>query len=127
MTPLADRIAALEAARYQAMIAGDTAALSRLLSDRLTYTHSTGLTESKAEYLASLAKGVGRYRDIQVADQEIREAGGAALVTGRLRIDVLIDGQPKLVQSRFLDIWVQEGGDWRMIALQSTSLPAAAH
>jgi|APPan5920702856_1055754.scaffolds.fasta_scaffold69496_2 hypothetical protein len=57
-TPLEEKIIALDAARHQAMIAGDVAALSRLLSDHLTYTHFTGLTESKAEYLASVAKGV---------------------------------------------------------------------
>lgn len=63
-TDLAERIAALEDARYRAMIAGDRKELGRYLSDRLTYTHSTALTESKAEYLASVAKGVFKYRDM---------------------------------------------------------------
>ena len=120
---LAERIAALEDERYQAMIAGDIERLSRLLSDRLTYTHSTALTESKAEYLASVAKGVFRYRDIKVSERVIRDAGGAALVTGRIAIDVLIDGQPKLLQSRFLNVWIEEAGGWRMIAWQSTPIP----
>jgi ketosteroid isomerase-like protein len=122
---LAERIAALEDDRYQAMIAGDIERLSRLLSDRLTYTHSTALTESKAEYLASVAKGVFRYRDIKISERVIRDASGAALVTGRITIDVLIDGQPKLLQSRFLNVWIEEAGGWRMIAWQSTPLPAA--
>lgn len=123
---LADRIAALEDVRHKAMIDRDVEALARLLSDRLTYTHSTALTESKKEYLASVAKGVYRYRDIKVSERDIRVAGGAVLVTGRYTIDVLIDGQPKLLQSRFLNVWAQEGGDWRMIALQSTPIPAGA-
>jgi ketosteroid isomerase-like protein len=122
---LARRIAALEDARYKAMIAGDVEKLSRLLSERLTYTHSTSLTESKAEYLGSVAKGVFRYRDIKISEREIREAGGAALVTGRINIDVLIDGQPRHLQSRFLNVWVEEGGEWRMIAWQSTPIPGA--
>jgi ketosteroid isomerase-like protein len=125
-TPLEEKIIALDAARHQAMIAGDVTALTRLLSDRLTYTHSTGLMESRGEYLASVAKGVFRYRDIKVTEREIREAAGAVLVTGRITIDVLIDGKAKLLQSRFLNVWVQEGGDWRMIAWQSTPAPAGA-
>jgi hypothetical protein len=96
------------------------------LSDRLTYTHSTALTESKAEYLASVAKGVFKYRDIKISERTIREAGGAVLVAGRITIDILIDGQPKLLQSRFLNVWTEEGGDWRMIAWQSTPIPAGA-
>ena len=125
-TNLSERIAALEEARYRAMIAGDLAGLGRFLSDRLTYTHSTALTESKAEYLASVAKGVFKYRDIKISERTIREAGGAVLVTGRITIDILIDGQPKLLQSRFLNVWTEEGGDWRMIAWQSTPIPAGA-
>ena len=125
-TNLSERIAALEEARYRAMIAGDLAGLGRFLSDRLTYTHSTALTESKGEYLASVAKGVFKYRDIKISERTIREAGGAVLVTGRITIDILIDGQPKLLQSRFLNVWAEEGGDWRMIAWQSTPIPAGA-
>jgi ketosteroid isomerase-like protein len=125
-TDLAGRIAALEDARYRAMIAGDLKELGRYLSDRLTYTHSTALTEGKAEYLASVAKGVFKYRDIKISERQVRAAGDAALVTGRITIDILIDGQPKLLQSRFLNVWVEEGGDWRMIAWQSTPIPAGA-
>ena len=77
-TNMPERIAALEDARYRAMVAGDVAGLGRFLSDRLTYTHSTALTESKAEYLASVAKGVFRYREIKISERVIRGAGGAA-------------------------------------------------
>jgi hypothetical protein len=125
-TSPSERVAALEDARYRAMVAGDIAGLGRFLSDRLTYTHSTALTESKREYLASVGKGVFKYREIKVSEQVIREAAGAVLVTGRIAIDILIDGQPKLLQSRFLNVWVEEGGDWRMIAWQSTPIPAGA-
>jgi hypothetical protein len=47
------------------------------------------------------------------------------LVAGRITIDILIDGQPKLLQSRFLNVWVEEAGEWRMIAWQSTPIPAS--
>jgi hypothetical protein len=125
-TDLAERIAALEDARYRAMIASDLAGLGRYLSDRLTYTHSNALVEGKAEYLASVGKGVFKYRDIKIAERQIRAAAGAALVTGRITIDILIDGQPKLLQSRFLNVWVEERGEWRMIAWQSAPIPAGA-
>jgi ketosteroid isomerase-like protein len=125
-TDPAERIAALEDARYRAMIAGDLEGLARSLSDRLTYTHSNAHVESKAEYIASVGKGVFKYRDIKIAERQIRAAGGAVLVTGRITIDILLDGQPKMLQSRFLNVWVEEGGDWRMIAWQSTPIPAGA-
>ncbi len=127
-TPInrAERIATLENARYQAMIAADLASLGKLLSDHLLYTHSSGVAETKSEYLASVAKGVFKYRDIKISERAIREVGGTVLVTGRITIDILIDGQPKLLQSRFLNVWAEESGDWRMIAWQSTPIPAGA-
>ncbi|MCU0247857.1 MAG: nuclear transport factor 2 family protein, partial [Bryobacter sp.] len=33
---------------------GDTAAMNRLYADDMVYCHSTGLAESKAEYMAKL-------------------------------------------------------------------------
>ena len=123
---LADRIATLEAARFKAMIDGDVAALGRLLSDDMIYTHSTSLAETKAEYLQSVSKGLFKYRKIDVPERRMRAAGGTVLVTGRITIDVIVEGTPKLLQSRFLDVWTEENGEWRMIAWQSTSIPAPA-
>ena len=47
----------LEDKRYAAMCGGDFAALERMLHDELLYTHSSGLTETKATWLASLRSG----------------------------------------------------------------------
>lgn len=47
------------------------------------------------------------------------------LVTGRISIGVLINGQAKLLQSLFLSVWAGEDGDWRLIAWASTPMPAA--
>jgi Domain of unknown function (DUF4440) len=46
-------ILALEDKRYAAMCGGDFAALEAMLHDELLYTHSSGLTDTKATWLAS--------------------------------------------------------------------------
>jgi hypothetical protein len=50
-------ILALEDKRYAAMCGGDFAALEAMLHDELLYTHSSGLTDTKATWLASLRSG----------------------------------------------------------------------
>ena len=55
-------ILALEDKRYAAMCGGDFAALEAMLHDELLYTHSSGLTDTKATWLASLRSGKTNYR-----------------------------------------------------------------
>jgi hypothetical protein len=55
-------ILALEDKRYAAMCGGDFAALEAIFHDELLYTHSSGLTDTKATWLASLRSGKTKYK-----------------------------------------------------------------
>jgi hypothetical protein len=57
-----EEILALEDKRYAAMCSGDFAALEAMLHDDLLYTHSSGLTDTKATWLASLRSGKTKYK-----------------------------------------------------------------
>ena len=50
-------ILALEDKRYAAMYDGEFAALETMLHDELLYTHSSGLTDTKASWLESMTRG----------------------------------------------------------------------
>jgi len=50
-----------DAARLQAMGAGDGAALGKLLSDEMIFIHSDARSESKADYLKNLTAGDTAY------------------------------------------------------------------
>jgi hypothetical protein len=62
--PDADVITQREAELYRAMLAFDYTALDGLLSDEVSYIHSTGVVEAKAEYFAALRQGLYEYADI---------------------------------------------------------------
>ena len=68
-TSILDEIAALEDARYTAMLKGDVATLERLLHPVLVYMHSSGVADSKASYISGLRDGVLNYQHIERADQ----------------------------------------------------------
>lgn len=118
-----DAIRKLEDRRYQAMCEGDIATLEKLLADSLVYTHSYGGADSKASYLAGVRSKRWQYRKVERPVEDIQVFGDCALVTGHVRIDLIADGAPKMLESRFTNVWIRRGGAWQMVAWQSTPTP----
>jgi hypothetical protein len=63
--PDAAAVRAAERALYDAQIAGDVAALRALLADDLVYIHSTGVAETRDEYLAGVTARLYEYGTIE--------------------------------------------------------------
>jgi ketosteroid isomerase-like protein len=112
-----------EHALYQAMIAKDFASLERILSPDLVYVHSTAVAESKAEYLAGVAKGWYEYETIATRESKVRVRGDVALIDGICDMRVGVAGRPKdLVRLLFVLVWVREGGAWRLTHRHATRM-----
>jgi NAD(P)-dependent dehydrogenase (short-subunit alcohol dehydrogenase family) len=109
--------------RYAAMCGGDFAALEAMLHDELLYTHSSGPTDTKATWLASLRSGKTKYKSAACSDRKVRLAGDTALVTGRAAIEAEINGQPRSLRLVFLNAWTKTPKGWKFIAWQSTPQP----
>jgi ketosteroid isomerase-like protein len=116
----------LEDRRFQAMIDGDFETLEKLLGDGLIYTHSTAQSDTRAEYLALCKKGVFKYLKIERPIENIQVYGDTVVVTGQTKIDAIINGQPKLLNSRYTDVWIEGARGWQMVVWQSTPIPAPA-
>ena len=118
----AKEILALEDKRFAAMV-GDLAALEALLHDDLLYTHSSGLTDTKASWLASMRSGKTKYKSGVWSDRKVRFAGDTALVTGRAQLEAEVNGQPRTLRLVFLNAWTKTPKGWKFIAWQSTPQP----
>jgi ketosteroid isomerase-like protein len=114
------RILELEEQRFAAMVAGDVAALERLLDDALTYTHSSGAVDTKTSYIAGVRNKVWEYKSIRRDNERVVLRGDAALVFCRLHIDVLVSGTPRKVNSNALSVWARDGAGWQLLAVHST-------
>jgi len=95
-----------------------------MLHDELLYIHSSGLTDTKATWLASLRSGKTKYKSATCSDRKVRLAGDTALVTGRAAIEAEINGQPRSLRLVFLNAWTKTHEGWKFIAWQSTPQPA---
>ena len=116
-------IARLEDERYAAMLGKDIDALERLLHPKLVYMHSSGVADSKASYIAGMRERVWDYTSIERSDQTVRLHGALALVFNRLKIGLTVRGVAKSLDNRALAVWLAEEGAWRLIALQSGTVP----
>ncbi len=114
----------LEDRRYKAMCDADAATLDQLLAESLVYTHSYGGQDGKAAYLAGVRAKKWVYRKIERPEEHIQVHGDCAVVTGKIRIELLSEGKPKTLNSAYTNVWVNGPKGWRMVAWQSTPLPA---
>ncbi len=119
-----DDILGLEKQRYAAMLKGDAAALEALFDDALTYTHSSGVVDTKDSYLAGMRDKVWEYKEITRENERVVIRGGCGLVFCRLRIDLNVSGTPRKVDSNALAVWVETGGARRLVAVHSAGVPA---
>lgn len=119
-----DDIRKLEDRRYKAMCDADAATLGELLADSLVYTHSYGGADSKTSYLDGIRSKKWLYRKIERPKEDIQLHGDCAVVTGRVRIELLSEGKPKTLNSAYTNVWIKGAKGWQMVAWQSTPLPA---
>jgi ketosteroid isomerase-like protein len=116
-------IKTLEDRRFQAMIDSDFDTLGKLLGDDLIYTHSTAQSDTRAEYLALCKKGVFKYLKIERPIEIIQVYGDTVVVTGYVKMEAIVDGKPRLLNSRYTDVWIKGRKGWQMVVWQSTSIP----
>lgn len=98
----------------------DIAAVSRFLAEDLVYTHSTGLVETKQEYLAKLKTGDQKYAGIELINPKIRIYGDTAVMNTQTRMTGATKGVPFDNTLFLMHVWVKQGGSWKLVAHQTT-------
>jgi ketosteroid isomerase-like protein len=113
-----------EQSRVEALVNSDVARLEKLLADDLAYTHSTGIKESKAEFLHRIQSGEVKYDSMQHENgTSIRLYGDTGVLTGTSRVKVSVRGQALNLHIRFTEVWVKrDRGPWQLVAWQSTRI-----
>ena len=116
-------IIALDKKRMDAMCKQDVPTLHGLLADGLVYTHSSARLDTKQSLIGAMASGTTVYTAIEPSDVKAQDLGNAVVLTGSARIRVTSNGNPSSFGVRFTDVYVNNGGQWQMVAWQSTRLP----
>jgi ketosteroid isomerase-like protein len=123
-----DVMAAMETWR-QAMLNKDQAAFEKVLHPDLTYGHSSGKIENKAEAIQHVVGSTARYTKIDLTDTKVRVVGSTAVMTGKAEyVERSKDNKDTTINLVVLTVWVKGPRGWQMIARQATkpTPPAAA-
>jgi hypothetical protein len=102
-----------------ALIRKDSVTLSRLLSDDVSYGHSNGLLQSKAQLIRDVVSGVQDYKSIEPSNMSIHIYDNTGVITMQSKISMSMQGKPLDLSMNVLWVWIMQNKEWKMVARQS--------
>jgi ketosteroid isomerase-like protein len=106
----------------QAMIARDRAALEALYAPKLTYTHSNGRQENKAEAIEAVVNGKDRFESIDLEDTSVFVYGSTVLVKARVILRINSGTATSTLTLDVLHVWMKLSSKWQMVARHALRL-----
>jgi ketosteroid isomerase-like protein len=101
-----------------ALIAKDSTTLIDLLANDVTYGHTNGLIQTKAQLIRSVVSKEQDYKNIVPSDMNIRIYDNTAVVTMRSAVTMNYQGNPLDLQMYITLVWIKKN-KWQLVARQS--------
>ncbi|SMG49240.1 nuclear transport factor 2 family protein [Paraburkholderia susongensis] len=115
----------LEDTRWQLLLDADVDALTDLVSDDLQFVHSSGLKDDKKHYLDAIRTGSVIYRNANSRIETVVSLGDRSFIaSGAVKMEATVRGTERSLHSLFMVVWRREQETWRLVAHQTTLLPA---
>jgi len=102
----------------------NVARLNELLCKNLIYTHSSARMDTKESLIGAMESGATVYTSVVPSKVVAQDLGDAVVLTGEAQISVVSKAGPNSFGVRFVDVYQNQNGAWRMVTWQSTKLPA---
>lgn len=106
----------------KAMIDPADATLQAIAADRLSYGHSNGKVEDKAEFIRALVSGESDFKTIDLTKQTITIVDNTAMVRHELSAETANSGTPGTAHLSVLLVWVNQNGGWKLLARQAVKI-----
>ena len=114
--PSVDSLLACEAALRRAQLAGDVAALDRLLDETLMFTGPDGAVYGKADDLDAHRQGWIRISRLEPSEERIQRFGSIAVVSVRMEMAGTFKGAAFAGPFRYTRVWREGPHGWRIVA-----------
>ena len=105
-----------------AIIEPDATLLKELTADQLTYGHSSGTIQDKAEFIDDLVHGSFDFTTVDFRDQRIVVSGRTAIVRHVFEAKATNAGAPVDVRIGNILVYVKQEGAWKLLARQAYKL-----
>jgi ketosteroid isomerase-like protein len=110
----------------KAIVRKDRAAIEANMADDFRQIDRAGNVETKASFVDALVSPDLQIDPYTVEDFEVRLYGDVALLSGRTRMKGWYQGKAFESHYRYIDIYVRRNGEWKIVSVQISPIPAAA-
>ena len=107
-----------------ALARNDLEALDRIMPDVFTYTDTFGEVLNKSEFLKVIKRGELTFEILKREDAKLSVHWNTALATGSDTVRSIYKGHDVSGQYRFTNVYVEQGGRWKIVSSQVTQEPA---
>ena len=97
--------------------------LENIASDALSYGHSGGKVQNKAEFVDDLVNGSFDFQSVNTANQTISVSGDNAIVRHIFTAKATNAGAPVDLNIGNVLVWRKESGQWKLLARQAFKVP----
>lgn len=111
-----------EAKLESALIAQDTILLKQLLHKDVSYGHSNGWVETKADVINDLVNGKLSYYKIDTKDVKWTVINNVATLRNTSDIKYEVDGKAGELHLHVVQVWLKTNKGWQLFARQSTKI-----
>ena len=108
-----------------AMVSGSKADLESLLSNDLSYSHSNGHVETRADFIKAISTKKSNFVKIDLVQQSVSVIDQIAIARHILVADTNDGGVPKHIFLGIVQVWRNEKGTWKMIGRRAFHVPEA--
>ena len=101
------------------LLTKDSATLTEIISTDVTYGHTNGMVQTRAQLIHDLITGVQEYKVIEPSDMIIRVYDNSAVVNINVAVKMNFQGKPLDMNMRVILVWIKMNGKWQLVARQS--------
>jgi ketosteroid isomerase-like protein len=106
----------------KAMMAADKAGLEAMVADQLSFGHTTGRIQGKADFVAEIADKKTIYKSITPTELTVAVMGNNAIARHIDTVEAQAGERAISLKLVVLQVWVKDGGAWKLLAHQGTKI-----
>jgi len=106
----------------RALLGKDTIVLHQLLADKVTFGHSNGWIQSKADVIKDLASGKLVYEAINRSNVSYSGTSKWKSVRMNVAVNGRLNEKAFTMQLHVLQVWLKHKRNWKLVARQSAKI-----
>jgi len=108
----------------KAQLTQDKAKIEALCADQLSYGHSSGVVQDKAEMVNGVMTRKSKVHSIEYPELKVTVAGPAAIARHLYVSESETDGKASTTKIGVLEVWHKQADGWKLLARQGYKLAA---